>query len=451
MKDFFERVVVVTLERRHDRLDAFMKRLPANWPFRDVEVVKAIDGRLCKHPEWWRQGGGAWGCYKSHANILEDALNNGINSVLIFEDDATFCSNFSDAAARYLEALPGDWVQAYLGGQHLKKAKVLEGNPLVVQAQNINRTHAYAVRGREGITTLYRWLNETQGWVNRNHIDHHYGRLHKAASAGYYAPAQWLCGQASGHSDISWKETGERWWTRAGVAEEARDLVVHETAPITNCGQFVAVVGLHRSGSSCIAMMLHKLGVNMGDKLVGWESRNGGGGEAANLARLCERAARFPAAGFTHPPDQIRRNLRTWVNGRIAKAKKKGIRVGGKYPHLCAMGDMLKDICGRGLRVVHCNRPLAESIESLQRRSRTAKGWLNASDEQCERVQQWLWEEKTRFISSLPKNQVLTVDYADVLSRPALVVDQMAEFLGLHPTEEQCALAAAHVKKGARN
>lgn len=424
-----------------------MQRLPKDWPFREVEVVRAVDGRLCKHPEWWRQGGGAWGCYRSHVAILEDALNRGTNSVLIFEDDATFCDNFADAAERYVHALPDDWIQAYLGGQHLKKAKPLDGNPLVVQAQNINRTHAYAVRGREGITTLYRWLNETPQWVNRNHIDHHYGRLHKAAPAGYYAPAQWLCGQAGGRSDISWKETGERWWVRGDVAPEARDLVVHTTPPLTNGGQFIAVVGLHRSGSSCVAMMLHKLGVNMGDRLVGWESRNGGGGEAAGLAKICERAARFPSAGLTQPADQVARNLRHWIGGRVTKARKTGIRVGGKYPHLCAMGGMLKDICGKGLRVVHCNRPLAESIDSLQRRSRAAKGWLNASDEQCERVQQWLWEEKTRFISSLPQKQVLTVEYADVLSRPSLVVERMVGFLGLRPTEEQRSSAVSHVKQ----
>jgi hypothetical protein len=189
-------------------------------------------------------------------------------------------------------------------------------------------------------------------------------------------------------------------------------------------------------------MMLHKLGVSMGDKLGGYESKSGGGGgEAVGLARVCERAARFPQVGIK---DQAlcRKMLYQWISGR--RRRDKGV-VGAKYPHLCAMGKMLRGICGKSLRVIHCDRPLADSVESLKRRSRKCRGWLNATDEECEQVQQWLWDEKTKFISSLPSSQVLHISYAVLRATPEAVVDQMISFLSLTPTAEQREAAIAHV------
>jgi hypothetical protein len=435
----FDRVVCISLARRPDRRQAFLGRVPPDWPWRPIEVIDAVDGQLCKHPGWWKQGGGAWGCYKSHLNVIEQALNAKAESILIFEDDATFVPDFSKRAEEYIARLPDDWGQAYLGGQHLRRAElVCEG---VLRAANINRTHAYAIRGRPTMLAIYRWLNATKEWRNRNHIDHHYGRLHATRAIPAYAPTVWLCGQAAdSKSDVCWKPVQERWWWMKNPPAESKETLpayVNEKQT-----EFVAVVGLHRSGSSCIAMMLHKLGVNMGDKLGGYEKANGGGGEAVGLARLCERAARFPKVGISDP-DGCKRKLAGWIADR--RRRNNGV-IGGKYPHLCAMGAMLKAICGKSLRVIHCDRPLADSIDSLKRRSRRSHGWLRATDEQCEQVQQWLWDEKVPFVSSLPLDVVLDVDYGVLMSQPECVVDEMIAFLGLSPSAQQRSDAISHVK-----
>jgi hypothetical protein len=426
----FDRVAVVSLERRPDRLAAFFAGIPADFPFGEIEVVSAIDGKQCRHPDWWRQGGGAWGCYRSHVRIIEDALNAGEESVLIFEDDATFCEGFADQARAYLAALPADWVQAYLGGQHLRPALAVPGNPLVVRASNVNRTHAYAVRGREGMTKLYRWLNAADQWRNACHIDHHYGRLHKAESAGYYAPASWLCGQAAGQSNISGKTPPERWWNGKRAASPAEPK------------RFVAVMGLHRSGSSATAMVLHKLGVSMGDRLGGWEGRHGGGGEAVGLAAICERAARFPATEIGMDRLELARQLSGWVRKRLAARP----LAGGKYPHLCAMGPELLAAAGDGLRVVVCDRPLEESVESLQRRSRLARGWLAVSDEQAEAVQRWLWAERESFLETLPESSLCRVSWEAMRNHTAAVVVDLVAFLGIKPTPDQVAAAIGHIR-----
>jgi hypothetical protein len=427
----FDKVVCISLRRRPDRRESLLKRIPSDWPWGPIEFFDAIDGAVCKPPKWWKQGGGAWGCYRSHLAAIEGALNGGADSILMLEDDVTFVEGFSEKAQRYLSQLPGDWGQAYLGGQHLKRPEaVSEG---VVRAVNVNRTHAYALSGQRNIAGCYRWLCNTQDWPPRNHVDHHYGRMHEKRIIPAYAPHEWLCGQAAdSKSDVCWKEVKERWWTPAKGAAQ----------PHMPKGAFVAVLGLHRSGSSCVAMMLHKLGVSMGEKLVGWESRNGGGGEAAGLSWLCEKAAKFPRVGFEDPAS-CEKSLSAWVARHRTRSESP---CGCKYPHLCAMGPMLARIVGSDLMVVHCDRPFRDSVASLVRRSSKATGWLNASEDECTAVQQWLWDEKQAFLASLPSDRVLHVQYDRLRRRPGVIASELVDFLGIRPSVEQFEAAIAHVK-----
>jgi hypothetical protein len=420
----FDRVCVISLARRPDRLEAFRARCPIG----GVEVVEAVDGKVAKHPAWWKQGGGAWGCYRSHLKIIEESLHRGHERVLIFEDDATFCDDFVAKTDAFIESLPEGWKQAYLGGQHLKPPVPVPGVEGVVAVKNVNRTHAYAINGREGLLALYRHLFDTSDWRPRHHIDHHYGRLHASAKSGFYAPSQWLCGQAGGRSDVSWKDLDDRWW----MPPSQRPLQ----------GTFVAVVGLHRSGSSATAMMLHKLGVSMGDKLVGYESVHGGGGEAAGLANICEWAAKFPSPEITAPRGELRDKLSAWIRRRL-----RGRSIaGGKYPHLCAMGDELMSICGDRLRVIVCDRSLEDSIDSLKRRSAKSRGWLAVTDEQSEVVQKWLWGERERFLAAIPDPTTIhRISYERLTECPEEVIDGVVAFLGIEPAPEQRAAAAAHI------
>ena len=97
MKDMFqfERVVCVSLARRPDRWEEFSDRVPDDWPFKKIERYDAVDGQKSPAPTWFRPGNGAWGCYKSHLNILEECLQDDIESCLFIEDDAIFCDGFT--------------------------------------------------------------------------------------------------------------------------------------------------------------------------------------------------------------------------------------------------------------------------------------------------------------------------------------------------------------------
>lgn len=435
---------VINLNRRSDRLKIFYDSLPKDWPYEQPVVYKAIAGKLCNHPSWWNQGGGAWGCYKSHMNIIEQELNNDIKEdILIFEDDAIFCENFVSKMQKFLSLVPKDADQIYLGGQHLKPPI---DNGEIYLANNINRTHAYIVT-KKGLLVLYRWLNETKDWANKCHIDHHYGRAHRDKKIIAYTPKEWLVGQrADTQSDVSWKPVVERWWQKPNNSVNTAPMISKAPDNLQDKNIFVCVLGLHRSGSSCTAMILHKLGVHMGDNLGGYESKNGGGGEAQRLAHICEQAARFPSTQFNIGKDIIQKKLTGWINERTLKAKRLNTIAGGKYPHLCAMGDILLNILGDRLRIIHCDRSLEDSIDSLKRRSKLCQGWLAISDEEAENVQKWLWESKKEFLSRMNTQYIYNLSHKELMTNPQYEVDNIIKFLNIDVTPEQRTSAINHVK-----
>tara|TARA_R110002072_G_scaffold302894_1_gene489523 strand:- start:2774 stop:3064 length:291 start_codon:yes stop_codon:yes gene_type:complete len=91
-------------------------------------------------------------------------------------------------------------------------------------------------------------------------------------------------------------------------------------------------------------MVLHHLGVHMGNRLTGYEST--GGGEAIGLARLCEKSMRFPATDPDWPDELLSRKLKFWISRRKPEAELRRTVAGGKYPHLCRFAEHLYEALG---------------------------------------------------------------------------------------------------------
>jgi hypothetical protein len=208
---YFDRVVVISLARRPDRLARFRANFtPERWPFKQPEVFVGIDGDRCPPPRNWIAGGGAWGCMQSHRQILERALSDGTKRLLVLEDDAHLPEEFPAKVAAFLKAVPPDWDQLMLGGQHIDVFKNpppgLPGG--VVRCLNCQRTHAYAVQGGF-MQELYRvWQAGT------THCDHIMGPLQRHRKV--YAPEPMLIGQEEGRSDISGRTNPRTFWKRPG-------------------------------------------------------------------------------------------------------------------------------------------------------------------------------------------------------------------------------------------
>ncbi len=450
-KQIVERCFLINLDRREDRLYEWLVQLPQPWPFHEPERFAAIDGRRVATPPQWRAGNGAWGCYRSHLLILEKCLLEGIDSYVVFEDDAGFAEGFVEGVKQFGEELPDDWGLAYLGGQHLYAGR----NPPqkisehVYRPYNVNRTHAFMVRGRDAMKTLYRHLNWNE-WQIKHHIDHHLGRLIQrryemvvegktidTESVAVYTPDQWLVGQLPTKSNIcgrTWNET--RFFNHAKNAD-------HSDVP------FYAVLGPHRSGTSCVAMIMHHLGVHMGNELGGYEAT--GGGEAIGLAKLCEKAMRFPNTDPTIPDQQLTRQLKNWIVARKAEANRDSTVAGAKYPHLCRFVEHLHAGLGNSLRIIAVDRPIEASIRSLKNRSGKHRGqWFAADDKQCEQLQHSLLDHRERFIASHPEVPVHRIDFAKLTEDPETEIHALVAFLGIMPTTEELDSAIAHVNPDLR-
>jgi hypothetical protein len=205
---FFDRVVLINLKRRADRKEAFFRDFPKDWAFKEVTVFEAVDGDICPPPTSWRQGGGAWGCMQSHRRILEQAMHDGVKSLLVLEDDALFAPDFMKGANEFLDRVPKDWDQLMLGGQHINVYR--DPPPVhvsgVVKCHNCQRTHAYAVSDRY-MRELYR------AWQGASvHCDWVMGPMQRGRRV--YAPERMLVAQREGPSDINGRVQPRNFWNR---------------------------------------------------------------------------------------------------------------------------------------------------------------------------------------------------------------------------------------------
>lgn len=206
----FEKAFVINLPFKDDRLDRFLTNAPKC--LGKINVWPAVHGDTVLHPNWWTAGCGAWGCYRSHMGILEHCYNSGVESYVVFEDDAIFRPDFEASLTGFLTALPHDWEQVYLGGQLLYEVAhpPIQINERCFIPYNVNRTHCFAVHKR-GYDKLYRHLNATP-FHDGEHIDHHLGRLHESGAIRVYVPSRWMVGQDAGPSNISGNMNGPMYW-----------------------------------------------------------------------------------------------------------------------------------------------------------------------------------------------------------------------------------------------
>lgn len=216
----FDRVYVVNLKRRPDRLADFWNRIGPDWPHRKPIVLEAIDGDKVGPPAGyrdkqgnmknvWGAGGGAWGCMQSHRRILEDCLMADVQSVFIMEDDAQPAADYKNKIQDFMDHVPKDWDCLMIGGQHFKNGVITEPKPGVKirKCEDCQRTHAYAVRGK-CMKDLYRmWCS--YDW----HCDHALGPF--MANYKTFSPEPFLIGQGRNVSDITCKPEPARFWSGA--------------------------------------------------------------------------------------------------------------------------------------------------------------------------------------------------------------------------------------------
>ncbi len=129
-------------------------------------------------------------------------MSDGIEQLLVLEDDAVLCADFAPRVAAFLAAVPCDWEGLMLGGQHHSPPQAVA--PGVVRCTNCQRTHAYAVRGRYMRDLYLRWLdcNVHIDWMMKD-WQHQYR---------VYAPERFLIGQRRDQSNINGRVNPTNFW-----------------------------------------------------------------------------------------------------------------------------------------------------------------------------------------------------------------------------------------------
>ena len=181
LNDIFDRIVVINLDSRTDRLEAFDEQAKKY----GIEYIRfpAVVADPPKLPP-------TWACKESHLTVIKDAVKDGVKRLFVFEDDAQFVDNFNEKLEELYNKLPKDWDMFYLGAWHLVFENYTEG--LVKMIENYS-AHAY------GINTQF--MDEA---VKISHlslpIDAAFSSRHPYIEAYCAKPA--LVGQAPGFSDI---------------------------------------------------------------------------------------------------------------------------------------------------------------------------------------------------------------------------------------------------------
>lgn len=431
LRNLFDRIVVINLDRRPQRWRRFLQELPAAWPFGPPLRFPAIDGTQAQIPVWWDSGGGAWGCYCSHLQIVQDALADGVESLLILEDDCVFCPAFELEVREFVRNLPSDWKLIFLGGQHIQLQHGLPSkiNHWVYRPFNVNRMHAYAIRGQEMLQTVHRHLENAQNWrTAHHHVDHRLGELQKQTGSGIYVPRRWLAAQREGVSDVSRQSVGLR------TFHGAEDIV----NPTIDRG-LVAVLGPPGPACDAVAGMLFDLGVNMGIEFAAASSPLASGEfEGHELAVLCHQL--WDLSSFREKVGRPTRQhlLKVWANRQCVRLGPSEPLIGAKHMGLNLLGPEIEQ-AWNSPHIVSVDDNQAAGLETTQETTRPKTG------QEVRGPSGRLLATRNAFLASC-RVPILRVVFDLWVNDPAESVEQLIQFLDLRPENDRVLRARSRLE-----
>ena len=208
-----DQIYCVNLKRRADRKERFLKRLAeTGTDTSKLTFIEAVDGKELKevpkefnHPWPPHQSPSAYGCQRSHVNTIQDAKDNGYETILIFEDDVTFRPNFQKMATAFFENVPNDWQSIFLGA-NITNAGFGHLNPVNdFCAQGLGyTTHSYLLK-KSLFDIILLWGDVMYDTA----IDIFYANAIQPSDTNYFAYPL-LCSQEPGVSDVENREVDHR-------------------------------------------------------------------------------------------------------------------------------------------------------------------------------------------------------------------------------------------------
>lgn len=206
--NIFERIYVINLETRPDRrseIDEQLRRVGLSLDHAPVQLFRGVrpDG-----PGPF-ESIGARGCFLSHLGVVQDAVQHGLESFLILEDDVDFSDDLQQRSDSLAAALrTASWAFFYGGYRHDGET-VGSGCVELSPAQGVQTTHFVGVKGSEVARTLLGYMQaqlarpagDPQG--GPMHVDGTYSwfrRDHPELATLLAVPE--IAHQRSSHSDV---------------------------------------------------------------------------------------------------------------------------------------------------------------------------------------------------------------------------------------------------------
>jgi glycosyl transferase family 25 len=143
LDDFFPHQFCINLDTRPDRWERISSRFVEHGINRVVRFA-AVDGKNLEVPSGWLSSPGAYGCLRSHLALLEQARQDAMPSVLIFEDDTVLDPGFAAKFSEYVRQLPEDWDMLFFGALHGQPVTKISSN--VIRLSHSLSTYAYALK-----------------------------------------------------------------------------------------------------------------------------------------------------------------------------------------------------------------------------------------------------------------------------------------------------------------
>lgn len=181
LNDIFDRIVVINLDHRTDRLETFDEQAK-KYGFEYIRF-SAVPANPPSLPP-------TWACKQSHISVIKQAIEDGVRRLLVFEDDAQFVDDFNEKLEVIYNRLPDDWDMFYLGAWHIVSQPYAEG--IVKMIENYS-AHAYGINEH--------FIQEAYSQTSKpKPIDIAFSDKHPHIKAYCAKPA--LVGQTPGYSDI---------------------------------------------------------------------------------------------------------------------------------------------------------------------------------------------------------------------------------------------------------
>lgn len=196
LNNYFDKIYLINLDKRTDRLEK------CNEEFTKIcstfTRVSAIDGStlglvLDNNNGAVRWNSGAYALVKTTINILQDAIDNNYQRILIFEDDIEFTPLFNIIFQDYIDTLPEKYDLAFFGITHTGCPNMY--NTHWDRIRSAFSCHAYSV-GKHILPTYKRLLENLDKPID------YYTNIIIGSRMNSFATHKKLVYQINGYSDI---------------------------------------------------------------------------------------------------------------------------------------------------------------------------------------------------------------------------------------------------------